>query len=80
MNKISYIGPIPENIREKSERILKRKIVRSNGWRKLSDMHDCFSFRLNNNYRILLVDGICIISCHDIYEKLLKRKKAGNKF
>lgn len=69
----SWIGAIPAHLVSKAQIAINSTPSIGDGWKKLTGLKDCFTFRLNNNYRVLCWRKREYIVCdHDTYEKKIK--------
>jgi hypothetical protein len=71
------VGAVPKRIMKKADIIVSsHNLCIGNGWKKITGLQGWFSYRLNNNYRLLRSsDGYQIVCNHDIYQKKIQRLK-----
>lgn len=74
MTESIFAGQIPKRLQKKAEVLLKNhKKYHYYGWRKVVGLKKWFSYKLNDNYRILHQQGgIYFISNHDKYIKKIR--------
>lgn len=76
MIELIFAGPVPERLKEKA--FLTVHSSYATGWKKIAGLQSYFSFRLNNNYRILRSENGRVLVCnHDIYEKKIRLIRKG---
>ena len=77
MSKLLFTAHVPENLKAKAHEISESEDFRIGcGWKKIAGLKDWFSYRLNNNYRLLKdYDGSCIVCNHDVYQKKIRSLK-----
>lgn len=76
----AWVGSIPSRIAIKAKAVMAFPPPNGSGWKKISSSKNCFSFRLNNKFRVLCWRGRDFIVCdHDTYERKIKtiRKQQG---
>jgi hypothetical protein len=76
---LKFEGSVPERIRMKANSIVSSLPIRiGNGWKKVVGLDGWFSYRLNNNYRVLCSGGgNSVVSNHDIYLKTIRKLKSN---
>lgn len=77
MNELIFAGQIPDKLKLKAHSIVSNPALRvGHGWKKISGLRDWFSYRLNDNYRLMRTHSGPFLACnHDLYERKIKTLK-----
>lgn len=78
MVKIRVINNVPLRIIEKAQVLINVSTNQSINWRKVSGINQGKSYKLNNNYRMLLFNGTLYIGSHDSYIRVINSIKRRN--
>ncbi|GAB1535250.1 hypothetical protein ADMFC3_08810 [Geovibrio sp. ADMFC3] len=78
MVKIKIINDVPKRIIDKARMLIHLSKNMNTNWRKISGLTQAKSYKLNNNYRMLVFNETVFIGSHDSYIRTINSLKKRN--